>query len=458
MLPTLVVSTQADWDETTMSKIKGLFQKAWAAVANPGQDERVAIIVAAIGKALNTQRMAFDLDKVIEPIDCTVTDVRAATKKYYEGLLQRYWADGVPDKSRQKTLAFVEERLQLDSRYVSKVREEVAVTYFGIKLGEYLADGTLTDLELASLNEISSFLNLTVPHFVQRHLSQEGLGLLRGIFAQAIRTGVLSNQSWSNLCTSASRLGIGEDTLKKSSSSLAKSFVEHVLADSKSDELLTQEEEKYLDWLISEFPFESAFVDYVRDEVALLREKTLLSKGRIQSIPIPHGVNLKAGELLYFFGESVLYERSNSHDGRLYLTDSRLLFESETKSIQITYPRIVSWHATSDGIWLAAANKPELIFDFPENPDQLLPNKLSTIIQLHSQQLTRKAEGVIDRHIPRDVRQRVWQTYGGMCVECSATDYLEFDHIVPVARGGSNAEQNIQLLCRKCNLTKSDKI
>jgi 5-methylcytosine-specific restriction endonuclease McrA len=52
----------------------------------------------------------------------------------------------------------------------------------------------------------------------------------------------------------------------------------------------------------------------------------------------------------------------------------------------------------------------------------------------------------------------VWQRYGGQCAECSATDYLEFDHIIPHAKGGGNGDNNIQLLCRKCNLKKSDHI
>jgi 5-methylcytosine-specific restriction endonuclease McrA len=68
------------------------------------------------------------------------------------------------------------------------------------------------------------------------------------------------------------------------------------------------------------------------------------------------------------------------------------------------------------------------------------------------------ADGRSTRHIPRDVRQRVWQRYGGQCAECGATDYLEFDHVIPVARGGSNAEANVQLLCRRCNGKKSDMI
>ena len=62
------------------------------------------------------------------------------------------------------------------------------------------------------------------------------------------------------------------------------------------------------------------------------------------------------------------------------------------------------------------------------------------------------------RRISREVRQRVWQRYGGRCAECKSDTYLEFDHIIPVAKGGGNSDTNVQLLCRKCNLAKSDNI
>jgi 5-methylcytosine-specific restriction endonuclease McrA len=39
-------------------------------------------------------------------------------------------------------------------------------------------------------------------------------------------------------------------------------------------------------------------------------------------------------------------------------------------------------------------------------------------------------------------------------VKCGSQRSLEFDHIIPVALGGSNTARNIQLLCEGCNRAK----
>lgn len=63
--------------------------------------------------------------------------------------------------------------------------------------------------------------------------------------------------------------------------------------------------------------------------------------------------------------------------------------------------------------------------------------------------------GVAQRQpISRDVQITVWQRDGGRCVGCGARERLEFDHIIPVAKGGSNSARNLQLLCEKCNRSK----
>ena len=62
------------------------------------------------------------------------------------------------------------------------------------------------------------------------------------------------------------------------------------------------------------------------------------------------------------------------------------------------------------------------------------------------------------RHIPEDVKEFVWRRDGGKCIECGSKERLEFDHIIPFSKGGSNTARNIQLLCERCNRSKKDKI
>lgn len=57
-------------------------------------------------------------------------------------------------------------------------------------------------------------------------------------------------------------------------------------------------------------------------------------------------------------------------------------------------------------------------------------------------------------HIPQDVKILVWQRDSGRCVSCASQSDLEFDHIIPVAMGGSNTARNLQLLCEVCNRRK----
>jgi len=60
--------------------------------------------------------------------------------------------------------------------------------------------------------------------------------------------------------------------------------------------------------------------------------------------------------------------------------------------------------------------------------------------------------------IPDDVKIFVWKRDDGKCVNCGSQTNLEFDHTIPVSKGGSNTARNIQLLCESCNRKKSNNI
>ena len=60
--------------------------------------------------------------------------------------------------------------------------------------------------------------------------------------------------------------------------------------------------------------------------------------------------------------------------------------------------------------------------------------------------------------VPDEVKVLVWQRDQGKCVKCGSQENLEYDHIIPVSKGGSNTARNIQILCETCNRSKGDSL
>lgn len=75
-----------------------------------------------------------------------------------------------------------------------------------------------------------------------------------------------------------------------------------------------------------------------------------------------------------------------------------------------------------------------------------------------------KSDNYIDNNITlrepisQQVKMYVWQRDKGKCTKCGKNEKLEYDHIIPVAKGGSDTERNIRLLCESCNRTKGANI
>ncbi len=65
----------------------------------------------------------------------------------------------------------------------------------------------------------------------------------------------------------------------------------------------------------------------------------------------------------------------------------------------------------------------------------------------------------MSRHISKHVKVSVRKRDRDRCQRCNRRSaYMEFDHIHPYSRGGASTHDNVQQLCRKCNIAKSNSL
>ena len=61
------------------------------------------------------------------------------------------------------------------------------------------------------------------------------------------------------------------------------------------------------------------------------------------------------------------------------------------------------------------------------------------------------------KYVSDEVKEAVYERDNGSCKNCGAKEELQYDHIIPFSKGGNDTIDNLQILCRSCNLTKSNK-
>lgn len=84
---------------------------------------------------------------------------------------------------------------------------------------------------------------------------------------------------------------------------------------------------------------------------------------------------------------------------------------------------------------------------------------IDTLVRLWKRQLVLYSENKTLGSVPDHVKAAVFHRDQGRCMQCGYEGpYIEYDHRIPRSKGGQNTVENIQLLCRMCNLKKSDKI
>ena len=175
-------------------------------------------------------------------------------------------------------------------------------------------------------------------------------------------------------------------------------------------------------------------------------------------------LELSSGELCYWFGEAMhvwtVKSGRKEAEGTLALTSKRIIFNSPTKNFQLNPGRIVRVEEVSRRIVEVQASVSRgngFYAALDHREAERFPAVLSGLVKKVNYRAP-SAGSRRRKQIPDHVRQEVWHRDGGRCVRCGAEEYLEYDHVIPHSKGGADTVGNLQLLCRRCNNEKSDRI
>lgn len=236
-------------------------------------------------------------------------------------------------------------------------------------------------------------------------------------------------------------------------------YVERRVAFAFADGQISAQEYDDFDHAVGELGLAGPSIDDLRARMVRGRALSRLREGDLPTVRTPD-LHLDAEELVYLdIGATHIRElaRGPKHtDGRLIVSTKKLRFVGAGAGVEIPWSRIVSVAAEYETVVVAATSARGGASFAVADPEYLAAT-LEGALRIAKRLVL--APGQRDsRSIPQEVKAEVWQRDGGRCVECGEGHYLEFDHIIPLSRGGATSAANLQILCRGCNRDKGANI
>lgn len=295
---------------------------------------------------------------------------------------------------------------------------------------------------------------------------QTALENLRREFLLASKSGILQDAEWQAMWKrfDGEQQKIGHEEALTFLRPDTLQFVERLLTMAGADGVITPASEKYIKQMLDAFGIPT---DLQRPLKSRLQKFKAL--GRIRSGHLPVIKNdshlLNSNEICHL-SVPATYRKATTRsvsdvEGMLLATSKRVFFTPSNENVggrlfTVSYRNIFQIKEATDSVFLGISSGNGNGRYFVKDIGHV--EAVITTLILMSKRLLLGPQAGVSRHIPQDVRSAVWQRDGGKCVECGAKEYLELDHIIPHSEGGANTVNNVQLLCRKCNLAKGARI
>ena len=386
-------------------------------------------------------------------------DAERVAEELYLQLCRKVTEDGVITGDERKQLATLAHFLDLDADRASRLDTQAKGEIYRRAVVGALADGVVTAAEAADLKSLRASLGIGIEQAIDAtdDLSRDAyLSSLQRI----VDSGRITSGAKADLARLKQVLVLHDDDAKALIRDEAFGLYRRLLTFVLQDGVVTLEEEDALDWLQQEAGLSDMVVAPSRQKIADIRRYSEYRDGRLPVIATR--LILNSGEICHwqgvcFFGYLTASKNYRQEQGMLTVTSKNLLFNSSAKTFSFSPSTILDISTSSDGVGLATSvrnGNGSYGVTCPAELDAILTG----LVRKHKYLVPEGYSSSRTRHIPREVKVEVWSRDAGLCVNCRADDYLEFDHIIPYAKGGANTVGNVQLLCRRCNSEKRDRI
>lgn len=238
-------------------------------------------------------------------------------------------------------------------------------------------------------------------------------------------------------------------------------FLRYTLTGISSEQTVSDQNRQLIKNLCNFLKPNAVMMREIDERLKRITELDKIKRGEVFPIR-PSGFVANNSEIIWFHLADVqiasLSKEHVRHHGELFVTSERIVFKSAEKPTNIPIAAILGLEANPTCVYISAKTKKNSCVLLARYDADMMEAHIDHAINRFHRRLDLRQSASNNRHIPQSVRNAVWARCGSKCVECSSTEYLEYDHIIPFSRGGSNSENNLQILCRRCNLAKSDRI
>ncbi|MFE3955966.1 TerD family protein [Nocardia sp. NPDC059091] len=258
---------------------------------------------------------------------------------------------------------------------------------------------------------------------------------------------------------------VSEFTGREALRPLAIAHLERMVAFAFADDQIDQEELDDFDRTVSELEAAAdlsaagSLIHGLRQRMLRGRSLTQVRAGDLPRVSRPD-LHLGVDELLHVDVDAVqiryLASGPKQSSGRLIGSSRKLRFISAGAGSELAWAKIVSVRHEYDTVVIDATTA-RGGGRYRVRDAEYVAAVLEGALRIAKRLVL--APGQRDsRAIPQDVKSQVWQRDAGKCAECGSQEYLEFDHVIPWSRGGATSVDNLQILCRGCNLAKGARI